>query len=247
MTESLLVVIPALNEAATISAVVTQAKALDYTVLVVDDGSIDATAEYAIAAGALVLQLPINLGVGGALRAGFRFAVDYGYTSVVQVDADGQHPLHQINDLRLAATQHDAHLVIGSRYLSNEATLAPARLRRVAMWLLGKIASRSAGRVLTDSTSGFRIIRQPLLGEFAREFPSYYLGDTFEATIAAARAGYRVVEIPAALSPRQHGHSSAGSLRAIMLIGKVLMVAIARLHPRLEQLARSPKSSQTSM
>jgi len=234
MTDSLLVIIPALNEAVTISAVVTQAKALDYTVLVVDDGSTDATAANAIAAGALVLQLPINLGVGGALRAGFRFAVDYGYTSVVQVDADGQHPLHQISDLRLAATQHDAHLVIGSRYLSNEATLTPARLRRIAMWMLGKIASRSAGRVITDSTSGFRIIRQPLLGEFAREFPSYFLGDTFEATIAATRAGYRVVEIPAALSPRQHGRSSAGSLRSIMLICKVLMVTCFRLNLRIQ-------------
>lgn len=234
MTDSLLVIIPALNEAVTISAVVTQAKALDYTVLVVDDGSTDATAENAIAAGALVLQLPINLGVGGALRAGFRFAVDYGYTSVVQVDADGQHPLHQISDLRLAATQHDAHLVIGSRYLSNEATLAPARLRRVAMWLLGKVVSRSAGRVITDSTSGFRIIRQPLLGEFAREFPSYFLGDTFEATVAATRAGYRVVEIPAALSPRQHGRSSAGSLRSIMLICKVLIVVCFRLNLRIQ-------------
>jgi glycosyltransferase involved in cell wall biosynthesis len=234
MTDSLLVIIPALNEAVTISGVVTQAKALDYTVLVVDDGSTDATAENAIAAGALVLQLPINLGVGGALRAGFRFAVDYGYTSVVQVDADGQHPVHQISDLRLAATQHDAHLVIGSRYLSNEATLAPARLRRVAMWLLGKAVSRSAGRVITDSTSGFRIIRQPLLGEFAREFPSYFLGDTFEAAIAATRAGYRVVEIPAALSPRKHGNSSAGSLRSIMLTCKVLIVVFFRLNLRIQ-------------
>jgi len=243
MTESLLVVIPAFNESATISSVVTQAKELRYTVLVVDDGSTDATAERAAAAGAEVLQLPVNLGVGGALRAGFRFAVDHGYTSVVQVDADGQHPLHQISDLCLAANEHDAHLVIGSRYLSHEATLTPARMRRVAMWLLGKIASRSAGRVLTDSTSGFRIIRQPLLGEFARTFPSYYLGDTFEATIAAARAGYQVVEIPAALSPRQHGQSSAGSRHAIMLIVKVLVVAIARLHPRFQHLATPPHLS----
>jgi glycosyltransferase involved in cell wall biosynthesis len=238
MTDSLLVVIPAFNEAATISSVVTKAKELRYNVLVVDDGSNDATAERAAAAGAEVLQLPINLGVGGALRAGFRFAVDQGYTSVVQIDADGQHPVHQISDLRLAANQHDAHLVIGSRYLSHEATLAPAKMRRVAMWLLGKIASRSAGRVLTDSTSGFRIIREPLLSEFAREFPSYYLGDTFEATIAAARAGYQVVEIPAALTPRNHGKSTASSVRSIVLVAKVLTVTLLRLHPKIRILQK---------
>lgn len=233
MTESLLVVIPAFNESATISSVVTQAKELRYTVLVVDDGSNDATAERAAAAGALVLQLPINLGVGGALRAGFRFAVDYGYTSVVQVDADGQHPLHQISDLCLAATQHNAHVVIGSRYLSPDATLTPTASRRFAMRLLSKVVSRAAGNTITDSTSGFRIIREPLLSEFAREFPSYYLGDTFEATVAATRAGFRVVEVPAALTPRTHGKSTASSVSSIFLIAKVLTITLLRLHPKI--------------
>ena len=246
MTNSLLVVIPALNEEVTIANVVEQALSHNFDVLVVVDGSTDATAERAANAGATVLQLPINLGVGGALRVGFRYAVDHGYTSVVQVDADGQHPLHQINDLQRAAEQHDAHLVIGSRYLSSEATLITSMSRQFAMRCLGAIASRAAGQLITDSTSGFRIIRQPLLSEFALEFPSYYLGDTFEATMAAARAGYRVVEIPAALSPRLHGQSSASSLRSIVLIAKVLIIAGARLHPRLGRLARPPESSKTS-
>jgi len=233
MHSGLLVVIPAFNESATIAEVVSGARALHFSVLVINDGSSDSTSELAANSGALVLDLPFNVGVGGALRAGFRYAVDYGYTSVVQIDADGQHPHHQISDLMQAAEQHDAHMVIGSRYLSDTSTLAPTLLRRSAMRFLGLIASKSAGRKLTDSTSGFRIIRQPLLAEFAREFPSYYLGDTFEATVAAARAGYRIVEIPASLSPRLHGRSSAGSLRSIMLIAKVLLVTGARLHKRL--------------
>ena len=232
-TESLLVIIPALNEQATIADVVTAVLNLGFDTLVVDDGSTDSTAQLARNAGAIVLSLPINLGVGGALRAGFRYAIDHGYSSVVQVDADGQHPLHQIRSLQEAALRKNAHLVIGSRYLSSETTLSVSKPRRFAMRCMSRIASGSAGRTITDTTSGFRIIREPLLSEFAREFPSYYLGDTFEATVAAIRAGYYVCEEPAALTPRRHGRSTAGAARAVMLIAKVLLVAIARLHPQL--------------
>jgi len=227
---SVLVVIPAFNEQATISGVIAGIKSLKLDVLVVDDGSSDCTADAALGAGARVLQLPINLGVGGALRAGFRFAVNRGYEAVIQVDADGQHPLHQVEELCRVVTENKAHLVIGSRYLSRDTTLFPSLPRRIAMCMLGAAASRIAGTKITDSTSGFRVITQPLLGEFARDFPSYYLGDTFEATIAAVRAGYKVMEIPADLSPRLHGTSSTTSLAAIVLIVKVLLIAFTRLH-----------------
>jgi len=233
MHSGLLVIIPAFNEAATIAQVVDGVLALNLNVLVVDDGSTDPTSELAANAGAMVLRLPFNVGVGGALRAGFRYAVDHDYSSVVQVDADGQHPLHQIIDLARAAETEQAHLVIGSRYLSSDATLKPTTLRRIVMSWLGFLASKSAGRTLTDSTSGFRIICEPLLSEFAREFPTHYLGDTFESTVAASRAGYRVTEIPAALSPRLHGQSTARPFHAILLIVKVLCNSLARLSPRL--------------
>jgi glycosyltransferase involved in cell wall biosynthesis len=230
-----LVVVPAFNEEAMVFEVVAELRNMQYEVLVIDDSSTDHTAEQAAAAGATVIQLPINLGVGGALRAGFRYAVDSGYEAIVQVDADGQHPAHQIQDLIMAATDNDAHLVIGSRYLSDDATLVPSLPRRASMWLLSKIASRIAGIRLTDTTSGFRYIRQPLLGRFANEFPNYYLGDTYEATVAAVRAGYRVVEVPAALSERKYGVSSASTSQAIFLIAKVLIVAFANLHPQLDK------------
>lgn len=231
-TQPLLVIVPALNEQESIEQVVHAIRSEQFDVLVVDDGSTDDTSLRAEAAGVSVLRLPLNLGVGGALRAGFRFAVDHRYAAVVQVDADGQHPANQIRDLIAAAEQHNAHIVIGSRYLSSDATLIPNVSRRFAMRILSKVVSRVAGRTITDSTSGFRIICEPLLSEFAQEFPAYYLGDTYEATIGAARAGYRVAEIPAALGNRNHGTSSAGSLRAIMLIAKVLLVTVLRLHPR---------------
>ena len=228
-----LVIVPAFNEAETVGRVVCDLKWAGYDVLVVDDGSSDGTWQVADEAGATILRLPMNLGVGGALRAAFRFAVDHGHTSVVQVDADGQHPAHQIPDLEKAAAEHSAHLVIGSRYLSADATLTQSGSRRFAMTLLGWLVTRAAGRRITDSTSGFRLIQEPLLSQFADEFPAYYLGDTYEATIIAARAGYRVIEVPAALRPRSIGVSSVTSVRAVALIAKVLVVTMLRLHPKM--------------
>lgn len=229
----LLVIVPALNEQESIEQVVREVRSQQLDVLVVDDCSIDDTALRAESAGATVLRLPINLGVGGALRAGFRYAVDNHYAAVVQVDADGQHPAHQIRDLATAAERYDAHLVIGSRYLSISATLTPSASRRFAMRILSAAVSRAAGHSITDSTSGFRVICEPLLSEFAHDFPSYYLGDTYEATLAAVRAGYHVGEIPAALKPRNHGQSSVSNLHAIVLVAKVLMVSLMRLHPEI--------------
>ena len=226
----LLVLVPAFNEERSITRVVSELRTENYEVLVIDDASYDNTGVLAAAAGATVLRLPINLGVGGALRAGFRYAVDERYQSVVQVDADGQHPANQIVDLVKAAHDHGAHLVIGSRFLSSEATLIPSNTRRLSMWMLSTLMSRLARTQLTDTTSGFRLIREPLLQQFAETFPDYYLGDTFEATATAVRAGYKVVEIPAALSPRRFGNSSASATDSILSIAKVLLITLFNFH-----------------
>lgn len=229
-SKQLLAIVPALNEQESIRQVVLAIRAETLDVLVVDDGSTDDTASRAEAAGAMVLRLPLNLGVGGALRAGFRFAVDNCYTAVVQVDADGQHPVNQICDLIEAAEQHDAHLVIGSRYLSPNATLIPTASRLLAMRMLSKIVSLITNHAITDSTSGFRIIREPLLSDFAREFPSYYLGDTFEATVNAVLQQYTVLEIPARLSPRIAGKPSSGFFRSVLSIAKVSLIVLMKLN-----------------
>jgi glycosyltransferase involved in cell wall biosynthesis len=226
----LLVVIPAFNEEPSIASVVRAVRNHGFDVLVVDDGSNDETARVSEQSGARVVRLPFNLGVGGALRTGFRIAVEEGYLSVVQIDADGQHPVNQIHELIHSAAEHDAHIVIGSRYFTGEPSFRLPGARRVAMRFLSWLVSHAGGQRITDATSGFRLIREPLLSEFAREFPAYYLGDTFEATIAAVRAGYRVTEIPANLQPRDFGTSSTTSFRAILLIAKVIMITVFRLH-----------------
>lgn len=230
-----LVVVPAFNEESSIDSVIRSIRSQGYDVLVVDDGSTDRTALFAEGAGALVLNLPVNLGVGGALRAGFRFAVKNGYESVIQVDADGQHPTDQIRELELAANEHRAHLVIGSRYLSASSTLVSSTPRRISMMMLARIATRLTGTRLTDTTSGFRLIRQPLLASFAESFPDYYLGDTFEATVLAGQARFRITEVPASLSPRMHGASSSSTLKSIQLVARVLIATTLQLSPRLRQ------------
>ena len=226
-----LVVIPAFNEAQNLPDVLRELATLSYPIILVDDGSSDETSQVAAHLDVEVLRLSVNQGVGAALRAGFRFAVDRGYSSVVQVDADGQHPVHQIADLVSAAEKTKAHLVIGSRYRSPEATLQPSFIRRLPMRVMSLLVSRAAGTEITDATSGFRIVCEPLLSEFAREFPTYFLGDTYEVTLAAARSGYQVTEIPAALNNRKHGESRTTVVNAVVLTFKALFTTIFRLHP----------------
>jgi glycosyltransferase involved in cell wall biosynthesis len=228
-----LVVVPALNEESSLASVIAEIKSCGYEVLVINDGSTDGTADVARASGARLLDLPINLGVGGALRAGFKYACERNFQAVVQVDADGQHPADEIVHLLNEANSSGAHLVIGSRFLSDATSMEVGRVRRFVMRLLARSATNATQSPITDATSGFRIIQQPLLTEFSRTFAVNYLGDTYEALIAAGRAGYVVREIPAALRPRQKGESTASLVQAVTFTLKGLAVTALRIHPRI--------------
>ena len=208
---------------------------MNLDVLVVDDGSTDNTRNISIENGATVLSLPFNLGVGGALRTGFKYAVLHGYDSVVQVDADGQHLPREISKLMHAADQSHADLVIGSRFLNSDTSqqMSVSRMRQLGMKLLARVASRATGTRLTDTTSGFRVIKSPLLIEFSRRFPTNYLGDTFEAVVAAGRAGYVVSEVAVEMKDREFGVSSASLSQAVTFFCKAFLVAALRLHPRI--------------
>ena len=206
-----LVVVPAFNEAASIAQVLRDIRSNGFEALVVDDGSMDGTATIARESGAKVISLPLNSGVGGALRCGFRYAVENGYKAIIQCDADGQHLSQHLDDLLQASNSSAAHMVIGSRFRSEQNTLDPSTIRRFAMWWLARVARFATGHPITDSTSGFRIIRQPLLGEFAQHLPPYYLGDTFEAVVVAGRSGYTVEEIGVAMAPRASGATVAAT------------------------------------
>ena len=228
-----LIVVPALNEESSLASVIAEIKSCGYEVLVINDGSTDGTADVARASGARLLDLPINLGVGGALRAGFKYACERNFQAVVQVDADGQHPADEIVHLLDEAKASGAHLVIGSRFLSDGTSMEVGKIRRFVMRLLARSASSATQSPITDATSGFRIIQQPLLTEFSRTFAVNYLGDTYEALIAAGRAGYVVREIPAALRPRLNGKSTASIAQAVSFTLKGLAVTALRIHPRI--------------
>jgi glycosyltransferase involved in cell wall biosynthesis len=217
-----LVIVPAYNEADSVGAVVREVLAEGYPVLVVDDGSGDATTAVAEQAGADVVRIPANVGVGAALQSGFRFAVAHGYSVVVQCDGDGQHRPREISTLLACMEETQAHLAIGTRFHDTAARQALPWARRTAMRVLAAVASRRAGVRLSDASSGFRAIRSPLLDEFARDYPAEYLGDTVEAIILAGRAGYLVRDVQVGMDPRRTGSPSASTVRATWYVLRVL-------------------------
>jgi glycosyltransferase involved in cell wall biosynthesis len=230
-----LVVVPAFREADCIGAVVSDVHAAGYRCLVVDDGSPDDTARLAAEAGATVVVLPINLGVGGALRTGFRYARDHCYEVAVQVDADGQHLPDRIPALLDELERLDVDMVIGSRFAAGGEYPGTSTFRRMNMRLLARVIGRVGGQRLTDPTSGFRAIRRPLLDAVAHDFPHHYLGDTFEVLYVARRRGYRIGEIPITMRARQGGRPSAdllASARAMVRAVTVLLTGTTFDLPR---------------
>lgn len=226
-----LVVVPALNEERSVGPVVATTHGLGYDVCVVDDGSTDSTGVRAREAGATVLTVPLNLGVGGALRCGFRWALANDYDAVVQLDADGQHDPGEVAALLERMRETDADMVVGSRFATGAGAYEVHPARRFAMDLLARRAERATGTKVVDSTSGFRAIRRPLLDQFAASYPVEYLGDTVEALIEAGRAGAKIVEHPISASPRAHGSGTAGVLASIWYVARVL-IAVELMHNR---------------
>ena len=230
-----LVIVPAFNEQDSIVSVIEEIKATGFPFVVIDDGSTDETRNRAIAAGARTISLPFNAGVGGALKCGFQHAIEHGYQAVIQCDADGQHPTKDFESLINHANLQSSHLVIGSRFTVDKKTMHVTKLRKFAMQMLSNVAKRMNQVEVTDTTSGFRLIAQPLLGQFAQRFPDYYLGDTFEALNVAVSNDYSVSQISVPFTNRTQGTSSASNTYAILNIMKILCVQLLGLHFRIDK------------
>src|SRR5688572_3095932 len=186
------VVIPAFNEAGNVGPVVRElAQAVpDAHLLVVDDGSTDTTAREAAAAGARVVRLPFNLGYGGALQTGYKYAVRGGYELVAQIDADGQHPPAQLPVLVERLEQGGADVVVGSRFLDGQGRYRPSAARKAGMALFARIASLLTRQRMSDVTSGFQVMRIRVAEFFCGEvYPSDY--PDADIIILLHRSGYR--------------------------------------------------------
>ena len=223
---------PAFNEQASVAAAVAEvfAKLPGISVLVVDDGSSDATPDIAAAAGALVARLPFNLGVGGAMRLGYRYAIENGFENVVQIDADGQHDPASVP--ALLAGLADADLVIGARF-AGEGDYFTRGPRRWAMVVLAGALSRISHTTLTDATSGNRAAGPKAVALFATHYPAEYLGDTIEALVIAARSGLRIRQIPVVMRPRSGGVPSHNFFKSAAYLGRAaLALVFALIRPR---------------
>jgi glycosyltransferase involved in cell wall biosynthesis len=218
-----LAIIPAYNESASLPGTLAELRAAqpEVDIVVVDDGSTDHTADVARAGGAVCLSLPFNLGIGGALRLGFRYAIESGYQRAIQFDADGQHDPGEIPEL-LRALDEGADMVVGSRFLGARAYQV-GRSRGLAMRMLRFITRRLAGRRFSDTSSGFRAFNRPMLERFAVEYPVEYM-DSVEALVLACRAGYDVVEVPTKMRERQAGQASNRRWRLLYHYVRLLVV-----------------------
>lgn len=218
-----LLVVPAFNEAANIARVVSDlAEQLPTaTVLVVNDGSMDQTSAIARSTGCcVVVDLPCNLGIGGAVQTGFKYAAAHGYDVVVQVDGDGQHKADEIRGLVAALEGDRFDMVIGSRFLGIDSFRSTA-LRRVGIRIFEVVNSLAIGQRITDNTSGFRAYSREAIVFLARHYPVDFPEP--EAVILLGRNGFSIREIPVAMEERQGGRSSIHGMKSAYYMVKVLL------------------------
>lgn len=225
-----LVIMPAWNESESIGNTIREVFEFGppCDVLVVDDGSRDNTAEVAREAGAIVLQLPFNMGVGGAMRTGFKYAKKNGYSRVIQVDADGQHDPRDIKAV-LDGLQH-SDIAIGARF-ANKGNYTVRGPRKWAMKVLAWTISQVAGTKLTDVTSGFRAANMKAIRQYVDHYPAEYLGDTIDSLVVAIRSGCTVSQVSVSMRARQGGTPSHDPMKAAIYLGRsgmALLFALTR-------------------
>lgn len=223
-----LIVIPALNEADSIAHVIANLRrcAPWADVLVINDGSSDETGAIAEAAGAFVLHMPYNVGIGASVQTGFLFAEMCGYEVVIRSDGDGQHPPDEIEVMLEHLLKQDADIIIGSRYLEDRGYVGSAA-RRAGSLLLSGLISRIVGQPVTDPTSGFVACNRRAIQLCARVYPHDYPEP--ESIVLLHRAGLKLREIPVTMQPRLGGQSSITTLRSGYYMLKVILAILVGL------------------
>lgn len=234
-----LLIMPAWNEEEAIGATIAEVQEVLpwIDVLVVNDGSTDRTAEVARAAGAQVLTLPYNLGVGGAMRAGYTYAARFQYDQAIQLDADGQHDPRDVPEV--LAGLEKTNISIGARF-AGTGEYSVRGPRKWAMLMLSGIVSKLAKTELTDITSGFRAADRVAIHQYVKHYPVEYLGDTVDSLVMAIRSGLSVSQVPVEMRPRQAGIPSNNPVKAALYLVRTmfsLLVSLTR-RPVKNQLTR---------
>ena len=216
-----LAIVPAYNEERSLASVVAGARRAmpEMDVCVVDDGSTDGTAELARGLGVTLLRNPLNLGIGGAVQAGYLWARDHGYDAAVQLDGDGQHDPSFLPALLAPLAEGKAGLVVGSRFASGREGFRSTWVRRMGIRYLSWLLWLRCGTRTSDPTSGFRAAGRPAIELFAKAYPPDYPEP--ESIAIAARQGIAVAEVPVVMAGRMHGKSSITPLRTLYYLVKV--------------------------
>jgi glycosyltransferase involved in cell wall biosynthesis len=228
------VIVPAYNEEGSVARVIGEIRSFDpgFEIVVVDDGSTDATAQVARAAGARVLRLPFNVGIGGAVQTGHQYARDHGFDLAIQIDGDGQHDASELPKLIEPIVNDEADMVVGTRFVGDSGYIPP-KSRRLGILILAWVVSRITHQKVTDPTSGFRAANRRALELFAGDYPHDY--PEVEATVLIHHHHLRMVEVPVLMRERTAGKSSISTLYSAVYMGKVLValfVGLFRRYPK---------------
>jgi hypothetical protein len=217
-----LVIIPAYNEEGSVGKVIEELRTLlpQADILVVNDGSTDLTSEIAKSKGAIVLNLPFNLGIGGAMQAGYQYAYGKGYDIAIQVDGDGQHDPKEIPKLLHALDEKKVDMVIGSRFLG-DSEFKSSLMRRIGISIFSRVISMIVGQKITDPTSGFRAANRKAIQLFASNYPQDYPEP--EAVVLLHQCRLKIGEIQVGMSKRYSGESSITRIRSVYYVVKVLL------------------------
>ena len=220
-----LVIIPALNEEKTVGGVIGSIldAAQEVDIVVVSDGSTDRTAEVAAAAGAYVISLTVNLGIGGAVQTGYRYAKQKGYLYAVQIDADGQHDPADLPRLLAEARMGDADMILGSRYVQKTAYRSSTS-RRMGMVLLAAFVHMAVGYAIKDTTSGYRVVNRRTIELFSSQYPMDY--PEVEVLVLLHRYKMRVREVAVEMKERQAGVSSITMIKSMYYMFKVSLAIL---------------------
>lgn len=224
MKNKTIIFIPAFNEEAAIEKTIENLKAVhtdDY--LIINDASTDNTEYICKKNNYNYITLPFNLGIGGAMQTGFRFAVENNYDIGIQYDGDGQHNPEFIPALKEPIIKKEANMVIGSRFI-NKAGYQSSKSRRTGIIILNKIIRIFTGYDVKDSTSGFRAFDRDLMKFLNKDYPKDY--PEAECIVMAERKGYKLKEVPVIMNEREGGISSISSFKSIYYMIKVSLAIL---------------------